>query len=555
MSKTLLKSWLFNPGCVAIAILLASTANAAELLQKKDLVTTDSKNLFAQALSSDSDNTSNSQLLNQIETYGQEGQNNSLNQVTNVNQLRDVSPSDWAYEALRSLVDRYGCIVGYPNQTFRGNQPLSRYEFAAGLNACLNQIERLIASSEAVVREDLETLQRLMQEFEAELATLGSRVDNLESRTAFLEDHQFSTTTKLEGEVIFGLTDSFGEDDESQTVLGDRFRLSFNTSFTGKDKLVTRLAGGNLDQLFGPTSTQTFNIATNGNAGDNDNDVEVDKLTYSFPFELGNTQLDTYVAAFGGIHSDYVPTLNPYFEDFDGGNGALSTFASESPIYRIGSGAGAAVSFKFSALESILGPSTITVGYLAGDADNPSEGSGLFNGDYSALAQINFALSDRLNLGATYVRGYNQGTSTFNNLVGTTVANLEGVTKTTNTFGAEATWRITDGININSFFAYQDVNAKDDSGIDGDVWTWGAGVAFPDFGKEGNVLGLFAGVQPYLGDAANNELPIHVEAFYKYQLNDNISITPGVIWVANPEQGIGNDQDRFIGTIRTTFTF
>ena len=58
-------------------------------------------------------------------------------QVTNVNQLRDVYPTDWAYEALRSLVDRYGCIVGYPNQTYRGNRALSRYEFAAGLNACL----------------------------------------------------------------------------------------------------------------------------------------------------------------------------------------------------------------------------------------------------------------------------------------------------------------------------------------------------------------------------------------------------------------------------------
>lgn len=32
-----------------------------------------------------------------------------LNQITNVNQLRDVAPTDWSYEALRSLVDRYGC--------------------------------------------------------------------------------------------------------------------------------------------------------------------------------------------------------------------------------------------------------------------------------------------------------------------------------------------------------------------------------------------------------------------------------------------------------------
>jgi len=89
--------------------------------------------------------TTSNELMEQIEQYGKEAQTKSMGQVTNVNQLRDVSPTDWAYEALRSLVDRYGCISGFPNQTYRGNQPLSRYEFAAGLNSCLNQIERLIA--------------------------------------------------------------------------------------------------------------------------------------------------------------------------------------------------------------------------------------------------------------------------------------------------------------------------------------------------------------------------------------------------------------------------
>jgi hypothetical protein len=41
-----------------------------------------------------------------------------MGQVTNVSQLRDVQPSDWAYEALRSLVERYGCIAGYPRRHF-----------------------------------------------------------------------------------------------------------------------------------------------------------------------------------------------------------------------------------------------------------------------------------------------------------------------------------------------------------------------------------------------------------------------------------------------------
>ena len=102
-------------------------------------------------------------------------EDNEMSQINNVQQLRDVAPTDWAYEALRSLVDRYGCISGFPNQTYRGSQPLSRYEFAAGLNSCLNQIERLISSSDSVEQSDIETVQRLSQEFEAELATIGGK--------------------------------------------------------------------------------------------------------------------------------------------------------------------------------------------------------------------------------------------------------------------------------------------------------------------------------------------------------------------------------------------
>ncbi len=42
--------------------------------------------------------------------------------VTSVSQLSDVKPTDWAFTALQSLVERYGCIAGYPDSTFRGRQ-------------------------------------------------------------------------------------------------------------------------------------------------------------------------------------------------------------------------------------------------------------------------------------------------------------------------------------------------------------------------------------------------------------------------------------------------
>jgi hypothetical protein len=82
-------------------------------------------------------------------------------QVTSVSQLSDVKPTDWAFQALQSVVERYGCLVGYPDRTYRGNRALTRYEFAVGLNACLDRVNELIATStaEIVKKEDLATLQ------------------------------------------------------------------------------------------------------------------------------------------------------------------------------------------------------------------------------------------------------------------------------------------------------------------------------------------------------------------------------------------------------------
>lgn len=533
-------------------------------------------------------------VLQQLNRYSNEGSVNAQDQVTNVSQLRDVSPGDWAYEALRSLVERYGCIVGYPDGTFRGNRATSRYEFAAGLNACLQQIERLIAASTAdfATKEDLETLRRLVEEFRAELTALGTRVDALEGRVSFLEDNQFSTTTKLSGEAIFALTDTFttsdddddndgidigiNDNDNTNTVFGDRIRLSLNTSFTGNDVLLTRLAAGNLDAFNvangrSGEGAQTFNFLAAGRSANN-NDIVLDKLTYTF--RLGNSQ--AYVAAAGGEFHDFVPTTSPTesFQDFDGGNGALSTFAQENPIYRIGGGAGAGISFGFSPIRSILGPSTITLGYLAGNANNPGEDNGVFNGDYGALAQINFNLFDRVAVGATYVHGYHtngdifaQGDTNVPGVVGTRFANNPGrviagnnVPLVTNSDGLEAAFRPFKGVSLSGFATLTDVTLLGRGNAE--VWTYGAGLAFPDLGRTGSVLGLFAGVQPTLrgieaaGDNDNfsRDNSYHFEGFYKYQLTDNISVTPGVIWLTSPGQNSNND-DAIIGTLRTTFTF
>ena len=170
--------------------------------------------------------------------------------ITSVSQLSDVKPTDWAFTALQSLVERYGCIAGYPDRTYRGNQSTSRYEFAAGLNSCLDKINEIIAAglADKVDKQDLETLQKLQGEFSSEINTLRGRIIDLKDQTNKLENQQFSTTTKLNGEVIFGAIAASGgpRDGKSNVIFGDRVRLVLKTSFTGKDLLRTRLEMGNL---------------------------------------------------------------------------------------------------------------------------------------------------------------------------------------------------------------------------------------------------------------------------------------------------------------------
>ena len=113
--------------------------------------------------------------INGVSDYAATGE-----QVTSITQFSDVYPTDWAYQALSNLIERYGCVAGYPNGTYRGNRAMTRFEAAALLNACLDR-----------VTEVTDELKRLMKEFEKELAILKGRVDGLEARVGELEATQF----------------------------------------------------------------------------------------------------------------------------------------------------------------------------------------------------------------------------------------------------------------------------------------------------------------------------------------------------------------------------
>ncbi len=68
------------------------------------------------------------------------------------------------------------CLRGNPDGTFEGDRPVTRYEFAAALDACLQGIEQLIESGDYADRSDFEALLQRQQGLNEELGELGDRI-------------------------------------------------------------------------------------------------------------------------------------------------------------------------------------------------------------------------------------------------------------------------------------------------------------------------------------------------------------------------------------------
>jgi hypothetical protein len=461
-----------------------------------------------------------------------------------------VKPGDWQYTALQELSTKYGC-----NPNFN-NQPVLAIEFARGLNACINRVETSLAlqqsippappapaGSNTVTREDLEVLKRLTQEFRAQLSEIDNRIVAGDRKIAQLQANQFSTTTKLKGEAVFNVSGVASGAAQNNTIFGDRVRILLESSFTGKDRLWTRIATGNnvsLGTTFNvPSTTGGQVIDTNGT-----NTTGIDWLAYQFP--VGNANV--YVAAFNALQVDYAPSFAPNFDDFSGASGAISAFAESSPIYKIGGGSGVGTTIPLAE----TGLASVSVGYFAFGANDPAVGRGLFGTDNSLFGQLNFKFSPQLEGGVTYINSSHSGTI-FNGtgvIVGTPLANANVGRTTANSYGLALAYKPSDKLTVNGFAMRTDANKGFGLGRQ-EIWSYGGGVAFPDIDGKGGLAGLFVGAEPYVGGAGST--PLHFEGFYKYKLSDNLSITPGLIYLTNTTEAGGNSA--LIGVIRSTFLF
>ena len=470
-----------------------------------------------------------------------------------ISQFSDLQPSDWAYQALSTLVERYGCVAGYPNGGFNGSRAISRYEAAALLNACLDRIT-----------EHTDTLRRLLQEFQRELAVLRGRVDGLEAKVGELEATRFSTTTKLTGLATFVLGgNSFGGtgtgalQQEARAVEGGTsfnydLRLTLDTSFSGKDLLRTQLRAGNFaGSGFGGQATVGSNQAALGlnqlevafqedcgPTADCRNVLAVQRLYYQLPIGAG------FTATVGGkVRQDdmlaFWPSVYPSDTLLD-----AFTYAGAPGAYNSNLGPGLGLWWKG-------GNWSVSANTIAGNGSDGSPASGgIANANAAQTSTLQLGYSQKqLGLAAVYTASQGVGVASgtpFAVLSSSGIASrvLGLGTSTMQSLGLSGYWQpqqsgwlpsISTGWGLNSY-------SEQDSALSFNRMqsqSWFVGLQWNDVLRNGNKAGMAVGQPTFVtrcGDGCDQrpqDGQYAWEWWYSLQVSDAITITPSIFYLSN----------------------
>jgi Carbohydrate-selective porin, OprB family len=285
--------------------------------------------------------------------------------------------------------------------------------------------------------------------------------------------------------------------------------------------------------------------------------------------------------------ADAFPSVLPFASE---GQGALSRFGSLPAAHRVsggtsGTGLASAAGVIVNVSEAIdfralYGSVNAALPSNAGFPGTPL-GAGIGGGSYVAAAQLTIKPSKSIDVALNYAHSYHQinilGTGLSTADIGAVIFNPTaaeiatrgaglGVTGAVanqgiklNTVGLTTAFRLTPQVTLagSASFILSDLVSVDAST---NFLSWLVGVHVKDVFSKGGAVGLLAG-QPLHrigtgGRAIDPETanPFQVEGFINYRVNDNISVTPGVFVIFNPE-GFSENNTVVVPVIRTTFTF
>ncbi|MDR7435391.1 MAG: S-layer homology domain-containing protein [Armatimonadota bacterium] len=165
----------------------------------------------------------------------------------------DVPTDHWAYDAIAELAAK-GLVEGYPDGTFKGDRALTRYEMAMIVARLLARIEAVAAQIPGppppppapevrkadidALRSSIDTINRLVREFQTDLQALGVRIESIEEELRTLRGQL--DKTKITGDVRIRYTSAVN----AAASANFRTRLTFSGQVAPNVKLTARMLIG-----------------------------------------------------------------------------------------------------------------------------------------------------------------------------------------------------------------------------------------------------------------------------------------------------------------------
>jgi hypothetical protein len=356
---------------------------------------------------------------------------------------------------------------------------------------------------------------------------------------------------------------------EGATTFNYDLRLDLDTSFTGKDLLRTRLRAGNFaDSPWSggaPVGLNAMEVAFEESCGtgmDCGDVVAVNRLFYQFPIGSG------FTATIGArVRQDDMlalwPSAYPADTIID-----VFTYAGAPGAYSLNLGAGGGLWWK-------SGGFSISANYVSanGDDGNPSTGGiGTSGSQETGTVQLAYS-GDNFGLAAAYT--YSNGTGIYGGNGTPYAVNTFTAANSVNSVGVSGYWQPLNASWFPSISAGWGINSTSSDGSDYSLLgatlpfekvtsqSWYVGLQWADAFVKGNTLGMAVGQPTFVtnddGNDKVNDGNYAWEWWYKFQVTDNISVTPAIFYLSAPlgqdQKGGGDSFTNFGGLVKTTFKF
>ena len=362
-----------------------------------------------------------------------------------------------------------------------------------------------------------------------EIAVTNSRVDGLETRFDDLEAGGFSDTTVMDGKAIFDIGSVDTDDDTytGKTQFMYTYTLNLNTSFTGDDNLYTRIKTGNHTSWSKTKSVYNTYLSSGNGNGDA---LKVDKLWYTTPIGENHTvtfgpKIENYY-----MHATTPSVYEPVLKAFTLGGNASAYGASTS------AGAG----WAYTADSGFaISSNVVSQGGNSGVLDDESKTSWATQVGYTG---DNYSVSALLNM------KYNGWTDSY--FMSTDGKARSGDGNSTNV-GLRAWWQPEESGAMPSISLGFDTSETDASS-NSNTTAYFVGLNWEDVINADDKIGIAFG-QPQKAEGETID-PFLYELYYKYQINDSVSITPTIFGgTSKNSSDVETDMTGYL--LQTTFKF